>query len=238
MNIKNYTSYLSTAVADCPAAIKASFIRCTYAHLAGAILFFIVIEFFLLNSPNAGAIVQTMLGGKWSWAIVIACFIGVSFIANWWASTDTSPGLQYLGLGLFVVAEAIVFMPLLYIASNYFDGIIMQAGLMTLLLFGGLTATVFITQKDFSFLQPVIAIGGLVALGVILASIGFGFELGILFSAIMVLFAAGSILYETSNVLHRFNPNQHVAASLALFASVALLFWYVLQILMSLASDD
>ncbi|MER3632665.1 MAG: permease, partial [Blastocatellia bacterium] len=59
----------------------------------------------------------------------------------------------------------------------------------------------------------------------------FGFSLGTLFAFVMVAFAGSAILYETSNVLHRFNTSQHVAAALTLFASVALLFWYVLSIL-------
>jgi hypothetical protein len=33
-------------------------------------------------------------------------------------------------------------------------------------------------------------------------------------------------------------PDQHIAAALALFAAVALMFWYVLHIVMSLAHDD
>ena len=54
-----------------------------------------------------------------------------------------------------------------------------------------------------------------------------------LVAAVLVAFAGTAILYETSNVLHRFNTNQHVAASLTLFASIALLFWYILRIFSS-----
>ena len=54
----------------------------------------------------------------------------------------------------------------------------------------------------------------------------------------MVVFACGYILYYTSNILHHYRTDQYVAAALALFASVALLFWYVLQIFMSLSSRD
>lgn len=54
----------------------------------------------------------------------------------------------------------------------------------------------------------------------------------------MVLFAAGSILYTTSNILHHYRADQHVAAALSLFAGVALLFWYVLQVVMSLAGRE
>ena len=236
--MKTLTYDNSTTVADAKPSTRAAFIRRTYGHLAGAILFFIVIETFLVNSPNARYMTETMLGEQWSWLIVLAAFMGVTYIANKWAMMDTSPELQYLGLGLFVVAESIIFLPLLYIADNYYDGIIGMAGFMTLLLFAGLTSIVFITKKDFSFLGSILVIGGFVALGVILASIAFGFSLGIVFSGAMIVFAAGSILYDTSNMMHHYNPNQHVAASLSLFASVALLFWYIVRFLMAFFEDD
>ena len=71
-------------------------------------------------------------------------------------------------------------------------------------------------------------------LGLIVASFIFPISLGLWFSGAMVVFASGAILYNTSNLLHRYDPDQYVAAALSLFASVALLFWYVLQILMRL----
>jgi FtsH-binding integral membrane protein len=111
---------------------------------------------------------------------------------------------------------------------------------MTLLLVGGITATVFITKKDFSFMGSILSMGAFVALGFIVCSMIFGFSLGLIFSSVMILFAGGSVLYSTSNILHQYRTDQHVAASLALFASVALLFYYIVQFLMHFAggSDD
>jgi FtsH-binding integral membrane protein len=105
-------------------------------------------------------------------------------------------------------------------------------------LFAGLTFVAFTSKKDFSFLGGVLKIGSFVAIGLIVASLLMGFNLGIWFSGAMVLIAGISILYQTSNIIHNYRPEQHVAASLGLFASVALLFWYVLQILLSLSSND
>jgi FtsH-binding integral membrane protein len=226
------------SVANSPASERAAFIRRTYAHLAVALLGFIAVEYYLVHSSFAASLVTSMLGGM-SWLIVLGLFMGVSYLANKLAASQTSQQMQYLGLGLFVVAEAIVFLPLLYIATFYAgEGLIATAGLMTLLLVGGITATVFITKKDFSFMGSVLSMGGFVALGFILCSMIFGFSLGLVFSSVMVLFAGGSVLYSTSNILHRYNTDQHVAASLSLFASVALLFFYILQVLMSLSSRD
>jgi len=143
--------------------------------------------------------------------------------------------MQYIGLVLYVLAEAIIFLPLLFIAAYYTKdpNIIPSAGLLTLTLFAGLTGTVFITRKDFSFMRGILTVGSFVALGVIVAAILFGFALGTLFSAAMVILAGGYILYYTSNIMRHYRTDQHVAASLALFAAVALMFWYILRLFMS-----
>ncbi len=224
-------------VAYAEATVRSDFIRRTYTHLAFAVLGFLAVENILLSWSGAPALVGLMVGG-YGWLVVLAAFMGVSWLADRWAQSDASPQLQYLGLGLFVVAEAVLFLPLLYMAVNFSSPeVLSKAGLMTLVLFGGLTFVAFTTRKDFSFLRGILAIGGFIALGVILVSILFGFSLGLFFSTIMVAYAAGSILYTTSNIIHHYRPDQHVAASLALFAGVALLFWYVLQIFMALGDD-
>jgi len=161
----------------------------------------------------------------------------VSYFANNWAHSGASRQKQYAGLAVYVVAEALLFVPLLFIANEYFPGVIQSAGLVTLIVFGGLTIACFLTRTDFSFLRWSLVAGGFVALALIVASIALGFSLGIWFSVGMVVLACGSILYNTSNVLHHYNTQQYVAASLALFASVALLLWYVIQIFMHLDSD-
>ena len=221
----------SWSVSNSAPTERAAFIRKTYAHLAVAVLAFIALETLLINSPLALPLLKLMFGV--SWLVVLAAFMGISWLANSWARSDTSQATQYLGLGIYIVAETIIFLPLLYIANQSFPGAIQSAAVVTLGLFAALTAIVFMKRKDFTFLGPILTIVGFTALGVIVCSFLFGFNLGILFSAVMVLFAAGAILYDTSNVLHNYRPNQYVAASLSLFASVALLFWYILRIFMS-----
>lgn len=229
--MNNYTTTYGRTAADAMPDERAAFIRRTYFHLAGAILAFVMIEAFLMTSGLADTIARTMLGGV-SWFLVLLAFMGVSMLASWWANSQTSKAMQYLGLALYTVAEAIIFVPLVFIVQirTGSSTVIAEAGIVTLGLFMGITAVVFLTRKDFSFLGPILMIGGFVALGVIAASMLFGFGLGTIFAFVMVAFAGGSILYETSNVMHRYNTNQHVAASLSLFASIALLFWYILQI--------
>ncbi|REJ65097.1 MAG: permease [Planctomycetota bacterium] len=212
---------------------RAGFIAKTYLHLTGAILAFIAIEAALLQSPLPERMMALLAGSPYSWLIVLGGFMVVSWLAHAWASSDTSVPMQYLGLSLYVVAQAFIFVPLLYIANKTQPGVIAEAALATLLLFGGMTAVVFITRKDFSFMRGFLMFAGFAAIAFIIGSIVTGFSLGWMFSVAMIVFACGYILYDTSNVLHHYRIGQHVAAALALFASVALLFWYVLQLFMS-----
>lgn len=232
--MNEYATSFGNSAADALPEQRAQFIRKTYMLLAAAILAFVGLEFGIFYSGYADDIAATMLGAPFSWLIVIGGFMGISFLANWWANSQSSSAMQYLGLALYIVAEAVIFVPLIFLAAQASDAsVIPKAGIVTVGLFLGITATVFLTKTDFSFLGPILAIGGFAALGLIVASILFGFSLGSVFAFVMVAFAGTAILYNTSNVLHAFNPNQHVAASLTLFASIALLFWYILSIFSS-----
>lgn len=224
------------AAAQAPANERATFIRATYAHLLGAVLAFIGIEVALFQTGTAERLFDLMRGnGNMGMLAVIAGFMVISWIANSWAASSTSRGMQYAGLGLYVGAEALLFAPLLYIAVEYGQpNVIPTAAIITGIVFLGLTAVVFVSGADFSFMRGALAAGGLAAIGTVICAMIFGWELGVFFTGAMILLASGYILYDTSNVLHHYRTDQYVAASLALFAAVALLFWYVLRLLMEL----
>jgi len=116
-------------------------------------------------------------------------------------------------------------------------GVIESAAFVTLLAFGGLTAVVFLTQADFSFIGSFLKYAFVVALVLIVAASVFGLSLGTFFSVGMVVLAGGAILYDTSNVLRRYPEDRYVGAALELFASVALMFWYVLRLFMAAERD-
>jgi len=210
---------------------RASFINRTYNHLMGAIVLFTLIEVGLFQSGYAESIAGLLLGG--SWLLVLGAFMLVSWFASRVSLTSESVGAQYAALGGFVVAESIIFVPMLWLAEQYAPGAIQSAAVVTLIGFAGLTAVAFVTRKDFSFLRGMLMWGGVVALLAIVGGILFGFELGTWFSVAMIGFAGAAILYDTSNVLHHFPEDRYVGAALQLFASVALMFWYVLRLFMA-----
>ena len=218
---------------------RTAFIRRTYAHLAGAVFAFIAIELVIFNmlSQQALANLTGLMMGGYNWLLVLGAFMVVSMVAERWARSGTCRGLHYAGGGLFGVAVAGFVVTVLGVAQHrgrhQGENLIAMAGLMTAVVFGGLTVLVFVTRADFSWLGRYLGLAGIAALGFIVCSILFGLSLGNLFASIMVAFAAGYILYHTSNVLHQYRLDQHVAAALALFASLALLFWYILRLFMN-----
>ncbi|MCH2186735.1 Bax inhibitor-1 family protein [Myxococcota bacterium] len=224
-------SRMVVPVGQLTTAARAQFIGRTYNHLMASIVAFTLVEYFLFTTGLAEQIAAVMLQG--SWLLVLGAFVLVSWFASRVAATSESLASQYLALGGFVVAEAIIFVPMLYIANQMAPGVITSAALVTLLGFGGLTAIAFTTRKDFSFLGGLLRWAFVVALVAIVGAVLFGFELGTWFSVAMVGLAGGAILYDTSNVLHHYPEDRYVAAALQLFASVALMFWYVLRLFMA-----
>jgi FtsH-binding integral membrane protein len=226
---------------------RARFIRLTYLHLLLAILAFGGLMYLLMTQELlvtrvSAPLVAFALGGRAHWAIVLVAFMAVSWVADHWASSASSRAMQYAGLAFYVVAEALIFVPLLAIVEWKTRAILAQGGtephivrdaaIVTLGLFTALTASVWLSRKDFSFLRSGLAIASGAALSLIAVSLVFGFSFGLVFSVAMVLLAGAYILYQTSQVLAHYDPRQHVAAALALFSSVALMFWYVIRILL------
>jgi FtsH-binding integral membrane protein len=220
-----------TPVAALSAESRSAFIWRTYGHVAAAILLFAGIESYLFDSGLAEPLARSLLG--FNWLLVLGAFMVVGWLATHVAHRVESKPLQYLALVGFVVAEAIIFVPLLALAIALQPGIVESAVGVTLLGTGGLTAVAFITRKDFSFLRSVLVWGGVLALIAIVAGVLFGLELGTWFSVAMIGFAGAAVLYDTSNILHHYPADRHVAAALELFASIALMFWYVLRLFMS-----
>lgn len=210
---------------------RSAFIWRTYGHLAGAILAFGAIETWLFESGYGERIAQAMIGVNW--LLILGAFMIVGWLASHTAHRVESKPMQYLALAGFVLAQSIIFVPLLYIAMRLQPGIIESAAGVTVMGVVGLTAVAFITRKDFSFLRGILVWGGILALVAIVSSVLFGFHMGTWFSVAMIGFAGAAVLYDTSNILHHYPEDRHVAAALELFGSIALMFWYVLQLFMS-----
>jgi FtsH-binding integral membrane protein len=214
------------AVATIGVSDRVDFLRKTYAHLGLALVAWAVFTAGMMKyTPAVSFKMLEMMSGKWSWLMVIGLFMLVSWGSQRLAESDSSRGLQYVGLGLAVVLQSLLLQPLIWMA-------IIKLGGGYAAIFLGLTATVFVTKKDFSFMRGALSIATIAIFGIGLLSVLFGFSMGMLYAGAIVLLMAGYILYETSTIMRTFPPTHHVAAALMLFGTVATLFRAILSLLL------
>jgi FtsH-binding integral membrane protein len=251
------------AVATLGVSERVAFLRRTYAHLGVALLAWAALTAGLMVYATEFSLKFSLwaMRGSWTWLAVMLLFMVVGWGASRLAQSEASRGAQYAGLGLAVVAEAIILQPLLWMAMMVTSGskglfiktkagllvnmdaagpakaLILQAAGITLAIFIGLTLVVFLTKKDFSFMRGILTVASFAFLGIILVSAIAGFSMGAVICGFGVALMAGYILYQTSLVMRDFPPTFHVAAALMLFSTIATLFWYVLQLLISLNSN-
>lgn len=251
------------AVATLGVSDRITFLRKTYAHLGGALVAFALLTGGLMKfAPAFSWKFSTMFGASAGGMLMLCLLFAVALYgAQRMAQSASSRGIQYAGLGLGIVAESLMLQPLLWILVLKFNhysmedimriragletpalsgtaaAILTQSIVITLAIFAGLTAVVFVTKKDFSFLRGALMIASFGVFGLIIASLLFGFTLGAAFSGFMILLMAGYILYETSVLMKEYPPTAYIAAALMLFGTIVTLFWYVLRLLMSLRSD-
>lgn len=254
---------IAGAVATVGVSDRVAFLRKTYGLLGVSLVAFAVLTAGMMRLATEASLRYTAwfygydgYGHRlspWHAIAVFGLFIVVCLASQRLAQSQTSRSLQYLGLGIGIVAYSALLQPVLWglilgfgnramlhsgvLLSGHATAILMQAIVITLAIFIGLTLTVFLTRKDFSFLRGILSISMFAMCGVALSSWMFGFSLGALFCGAGILVMAGYILYDTSRIMNYFPPSAHVAAALMLFASIATLFLYVLQLLMQLNSD-
>lgn len=205
---------------------ETTFLRQTYLHLLGAVGAFVLLEVILFQTGIAQALAPVMAG---NWLIVLGGFMVLGWLSSYFTRGNASVETQYMQMAVTITLQAFIFIPLLAYAVYFSDATVLPTALaVTLTIFGVMTAIVGYSGKNFSFLGPFLGILGIAALIAIVGSVIFSVSLGFYFAVAMVVFAAAVVLYETSKVVHDYGPGQHVAAATGLFASVALLFYYVL----------
>jgi FtsH-binding integral membrane protein len=234
-----------------PVEERVSFYRRTYVHVAGALLAFgaLLALFFAGFDQRTGiafTLATSLFGmmqslGGWSWLLVMVAFWIGTMVAQGLAMNRASVASQYAGLGLYVLLEALIFIPLLTIVHLKTGGqmaqILLPACSLTGALVVGLTLSVYMTSTDFSFLRTIIVIGSVVALAVVLLSFFVPLVLGTWFALAMILLMATAILYQTWVIKTQLSTGDHVIAAFMLFSSIVTLLWYVISFFLGRRSE-
>ncbi len=222
------------SAAEASAMERAEFLKKVYSLLLMGILGFATTLWAAANvEPVQGwamSLGQMIYGSSMGWLLYIGLFMGGSMAVH--AVAETKP-LNLIAFFAWAFLLGLLISPIVMMANAMDASIVSQASLITAMIFTGLTGYVFISGKDFSFLGGILTIGivGLMAVG--LAGWIFGFGVGMWFSIAIVLFMAGYILYDTSNIVRRYPTTMAVSAAVILFTDVVLMFKWILILLMN-----
>lgn len=227
--ISNLDSNLQS-VSSQSLSIQKSFLIKTYFHLLLATGIFAVSLYYILTTQVVLNVLFSLYTLPFAGLIILASIIGISFVATFLVNTQSKP-LQYIGLVIYPIMESILFVPLIlsFVGRSAYSSLL-NASWLTFLVFGLLTAVVFVTKPDLGFLSKFLGFASISAIVLIVLSLIFGFALGTWFSIAMIMLAAGYILYQTSEMLENYSSEGYVGAALSLFASVAMLFFYILRL--------
>ena len=222
-------------VANLDEKSRSDFIVRVYQHLVLAVLAFVAIEALFLNTGIAERLYNFLSGGA-TWLLVLGGFMIVSWLATNFAHDLTNTNKQYAGLFVMALAEAVIFAPFLHLIFRVQDSgsTVWAAAFVTVTGFAALSSVAYTTRRDLSFLRPIVIWGFVAALVLILAAVLFGFNLGVWFSVAMIAVAGVSILYQTQVIIRQYPEQAYVGAAVQLFASIMVLFWYVLRLLSEL----
>jgi FtsH-binding integral membrane protein len=211
---------------------RMGFIRRTYLHLLGEIGAVGLVTWITLQTPALSRIAVGLLSNM---LFYFAAFFGVALVSRKLMAGERSAATQYVGAGLWVVLLGLLVAPLAMIVhakTGSYD-ILGRGFLLTGCVFGGLSAYVFTTKKDFSFLGGALSMASLLLLGVAVISVFLGWGGGSpVWSILWVVLLGGWVLYDTSQVLHHRRVGQHVAASVDLLVDFVYLFIHIVLLLM------
>jgi uncharacterized protein len=213
---------------------RGEFLVRVYQHLLAALLAFVAFEALLINLGAAESLYDVVFDSGGRWLLLLGGFMVVSWLATNAAHDILNPSRQYAGLFGLAAAEAVIFAPFLhYFFEVQGDGstTVIAAAVITGVGFAGLSGVALVTRADLSYLRPILLWAGVCALVLIMGALLFGLDLGVWFSVAMIGLAGGSILYQTQTIIRRYPAEAYVGAAVQLFASVMLLFWYVLRLL-------
>ena len=152
--------------------------------------------------------------------------------------------INYIGLGLFSLLEGFVTAPLIKyslmatggegLAMTDPSNVVLQAFVLTGMVFGGLTTYALTTKRDFSFLGGALWMGFFLLFGLgILAMFGIGesMQMGWGISVGWILLMGGFVLYDTQNIMKRYPSNMAAAAAATLMIDFIIMFQRILMLL-------
>jgi len=213
-----------TSVSDSAPEIRAAFVRKVYTILFMQILGTCIVAGLLSRSETAIFWITQHI-----WALYVPLFGTFVTLGFLYWKRHSHP-LNLFLLTLFTLLEAFALgVTCAFVQSD----VLLQALLITLGVFGGLTLFTFQSKYDFSGMGPWL-FGGLVALlmtGIVGAFFPFGKTTDLFIAAGGTLLFSGYIVYDTYMINNRLSPDEYIMAAISLYLDFINLFLNIVRLL-------
>ncbi|KAJ7594492.1 UPF0005-domain-containing protein [Mycena floridula] len=216
-----------TTVSESSTEIRMAFIRKVYTILFIQILSTCIVAGTISNSPTTITWVQQNL-----WAFYVPLFGTIINLGLLYWKRHSVPW-NFILLGTFTLAEAFT---LGVVTAFYKPEIVMQALLITLGVFIGLTLFTFQSKYDFDGMGPFL-FGGLMALcatGLVGLFIPFSKTMDLIYAIGGCLLFVGYIIYDTFQISARLSPDEFIMGAISLYLDFINLFLSILRLLNNL----
>jgi hypothetical protein len=224
-----------TCVATSSADVRLGFLRKVYGILAAQIALTVVIcGLFMAVGPLRSFVIAAN-----GLLTLVGFFGGLASLFALMGAKDSFP-LNMQLLALFTVCESLLVGTVCaqYAAAGL-GYLVLEALVLTLAIFTGLTLYCFVSKKDFSFMGGGLFAGLICLLGASFINIIFGFTGGKSTGLAFLISWGGAmlftlfILYDTSILMLKLSPDEYIVAAINLYLDALNLFLYILQILSS-----
>jgi len=212
------------SVSESSPEIRHAFVRKVYSILFCQILATCVIGGVLSQSASTIFWVQTHV-----WAFYIPLFGTLVNLGLLYWKRHSHP-VNFVLLSTFTIFEAFT----LGVVMAFYDNVvILQALLITLGIFIGLTLFTYQSKYDFSGMGPWL-FGGLMALlmtGLVGIFIPFGKTMDLIYAGLGCLLFSGYIVYDTYVISRRLSPDEFILGAISLYLDFINLFINILRLL-------
>jgi len=213
-----------TSVASSDMEIRMGFVRKVYSILFVQILATTIVSGSLSQSTSAIGWIQQHV-----WAFYLPLFGSLIFLGLLYWKRHESP-MNFVLLGTFTLMESIT----LGVAVAFYDNkIVLQALIITIVVFLGLTLFTFQSKYDFSGLAPFLFVGllALVATGFVGLFTGFSKTVDLIYAAVGCLLFSGYIVYDTFLINKKLSPDEYILGAISLYLDFINLFLSILRVL-------
>lgn len=211
----NRAAAVPHSAASAPVAERMAFLKKVYGLLSLSLL---------------TAVVGAFFGQALNPGLLMPLFIVEIVLIVFAMAVRRKPTWNVVALFAFTTVSGLTLGPVMLV---YDAGVIQEALLLTVVIFGTLTMYVISSKKDFSFLGGFLITGLVVVIvGSLLNAFLFQSPMGeFVISSGGVLLFSGFILYDTSNILRHYDVEDYTSATLALYLDILNIFLFLLRLL-------